>query len=277
MKCEQCGCEHDGSYGSGRFCSDHCKRVWCGISASRKPTHKPNMHIKKRLPYGTWTCKKCGKVFAKKTDLKKHNHDIHNPLSGKYNKGGVAWNRGKTKETDERVAIVSKTIKERYESGVIVSHMKGKKVCQTTRLKISDSMKKAIKEGRAAGWMSRKIMSYPETFWSKVLKESKIEYKANFPVSLKSLGEASRKSYFLDFLLPGNVDLEIDGGQHHIPERMKSDKIRDDILSRHGYIIYRIEWNDIRSTKGKIEMTNKIACFKSWFFNFMHSSSNGRT
>jgi hypothetical protein len=25
FKCEYCGKEHDGSYGSGRFCSNHCK------------------------------------------------------------------------------------------------------------------------------------------------------------------------------------------------------------------------------------------------------------
>ena len=30
MKCEQCGNEHDGSYGSGRFCSEKCKRSYCG-------------------------------------------------------------------------------------------------------------------------------------------------------------------------------------------------------------------------------------------------------
>lgn len=28
--CECCGKEHDGSYGSGRFCSDHCRRVYSG-------------------------------------------------------------------------------------------------------------------------------------------------------------------------------------------------------------------------------------------------------
>ena len=26
MKCENCGNEHDGSYGSGRFCSKHCSQ-----------------------------------------------------------------------------------------------------------------------------------------------------------------------------------------------------------------------------------------------------------
>lgn len=34
MKCEQCGQEHDGSYGSGRFCSAHCARSF-STSAKR--------------------------------------------------------------------------------------------------------------------------------------------------------------------------------------------------------------------------------------------------
>jgi len=28
--CENCGKEHDGSYGSGRFCSKSCKMSFCG-------------------------------------------------------------------------------------------------------------------------------------------------------------------------------------------------------------------------------------------------------
>ena len=36
MKCENCGNEHDGSYGSGRFCSDHCRRVYSGKKAFEK-------------------------------------------------------------------------------------------------------------------------------------------------------------------------------------------------------------------------------------------------
>ena len=36
MKCENCGNEHDGSYGSGRFCSDHCRRVYSGKKSFEK-------------------------------------------------------------------------------------------------------------------------------------------------------------------------------------------------------------------------------------------------
>ena len=32
MKCENCGKEHDGSYGSGRFCSKLCAHSFVGKS-----------------------------------------------------------------------------------------------------------------------------------------------------------------------------------------------------------------------------------------------------
>lgn len=34
MKCEKCGCEHDGSYGSGRFCNIRCANSIGGISVN---------------------------------------------------------------------------------------------------------------------------------------------------------------------------------------------------------------------------------------------------
>ena len=56
MKCENCGKEHDGSYGSGRFCSESCKQQY-----NLKP--KENKH---------YCCKFCGKEFGKPTSLAAH-------------------------------------------------------------------------------------------------------------------------------------------------------------------------------------------------------------
>ena len=35
MFCEFCGKEHDGSYGSGRFCCKSCKDNYCGRTAGQ--------------------------------------------------------------------------------------------------------------------------------------------------------------------------------------------------------------------------------------------------
>lgn len=54
MKCENCGNEHDGSYGSGRFCSEKCKQIFVGF---------------KEHPC---KCKFCGKTFKNGRSLGGH-------------------------------------------------------------------------------------------------------------------------------------------------------------------------------------------------------------
>lgn len=59
MKCENCGCDHDGSYGSGRFCSAKCAR-----SFSSKSLQNQGIKIVR--------CKNCGKEF----NVHKHDQNI---------------------------------------------------------------------------------------------------------------------------------------------------------------------------------------------------------
>lgn len=54
MKCEYCGREHDGSYGSGRFCCENCKQSFVGLSERK------------------CTCKYCGKEFRNARALGGH-------------------------------------------------------------------------------------------------------------------------------------------------------------------------------------------------------------
>lgn len=80
--CKVCGKEHDGSYGSGVFCSDHCRRVWighCGIEkAKRDGTFSARMEAvrknapRRRKPYGTWKCEYCGFIAETRRDLDQH-------------------------------------------------------------------------------------------------------------------------------------------------------------------------------------------------------------
>ena len=47
--CKTCGCEHDGSYGSGIFCSKHCRYVYIGKQNKHPVCNFPN-YIKKHNP-----------------------------------------------------------------------------------------------------------------------------------------------------------------------------------------------------------------------------------
>lgn len=98
---------------------------------------------------------------------------------------------------------------------------------------------KLLKEGRHKGWQSRNIISYPEQFWMEVLRNNNIEYSFNHVVNKKThLGLDDNSNYFLDFLINGNIDLEIDGKQHKYEDRAESDKIRDEILTKNNFIVY---------------------------------------
>lgn len=61
MICEKCGKEHDGTYGSGRFCSGKCAH-----SRIRTPEikQKISLKLKKPAPY-LKTCNNCGVVLSK--------------------------------------------------------------------------------------------------------------------------------------------------------------------------------------------------------------------
>lgn len=116
------------------------------------------------------------------------------------------------------------------------------------------------KTGTFKGWQSRNITSYPEQFWMNVLKNNNISFERE-----KHVGK-----YFLDFVISINdklIDLEIDGKQHKYQDRLESDCIRDKFLKSEGYIIYRIDWNEINSDRGKKLIKDKI----NEFIDFVNS------
>ena len=121
---------------------------------------------------------------------------------------------------------------------------------------------KIIDEGRHVGWQSRKIISYPEKFWMSVLDNNGINYKHNFYIK--------EYHYFLDFLIEINgvkIDLEIDGKQHKYSDRIVHDEIRDINVKKIGFVVYRIDWNNINNDNGKNLMKDKIEKFLEFINN----------
>ena len=70
--------------------------------------------------------------------------------------------------------------------------------------------------------------------------------------------------YFLDFVI-GKLDLEIDGKQHQYEDRKQSDILRDEFLTKEGYFVYRVKWNEINSIEGKRMMKEKIELFLEFY------------
>lgn len=122
-----------------------------------------------------------------------------------------------------------------------------------------ETAKRVMAEGRFVGWQTRNIKSYAEIFWHKVLQNNCIEYVAEYFLD---------KKYFLDFYIVKNgieIDLEIDGKQHKYKDRAEHDKIRDKYIKSRGIVVYRIDWNEIKTEKGSLMMKEKIDKFLDFY------------
>jgi hypothetical protein len=134
MECENCHKEHDGSYGSGRFCSDHCRRAYSGKRVNVNGKHKCNFK-RKSLPYGTWKCKFCcDTVFNTKHELYEHYHLKH--LAELKRK---SWNKGKTKDTDIRLKNAGEKMHNKYISNELIPSFTGRHHSEETKQKMSKS------------------------------------------------------------------------------------------------------------------------------------------
>lgn len=124
FKCEnpKCKKEHDGSYGSGRFCSKSCYKSYVGIQSGKSKKNRkhtnPIKRLKDRAPYGTWKCKLCGMIFDTRRQLEEHTRIVHP------HKKGHSWNYGLTKETDIRIASGAKKVSESLKEGYSTKKIK---------------------------------------------------------------------------------------------------------------------------------------------------------
>ena len=77
------------------------------------------------------------------------------------------------------------------------------------------------------------------------LKENKIKYKFQVPIMV-----SFKKGYIADFVLFGNVVLEIDGKTHYTEEAKEKDKQRTKDLEGKGYKVIRMR--NMSATKSNI-------------------------
>lgn len=166
------------------------------------------------------------------------------------------WNKGLTKETDERIKKGIKTYKERIKSGRIIPWQCNNSLSDEHKKAISEGMKKAHIEGKA--WnigMSRwnNEPSYPEKFFMKVIKnefEDK-DYQREFPFGI----------YSFDFAWPHLMKaIEIDGEQHErFIEYKERDQRKDIYAAENGWKVLRISWKEFyNDTKYWIQISKNF-------------------
>ena len=245
--CENPKCNniHNGSYGSGRFCSEKCRRQYCGLQGSqalkkfdRKITKgKPQNHDKSRAPYGTWKCTKCNLIFETRSKLFEHNRENH-PVPK-----GQAWNKGLTKETDERVAIgakkVSESLKQTIADGYVNPTWSGEYWTKDKRKLLSDKKTKFYtdnpeKHPNRLVSKNRNKMTYPEQITYDWLISNNIEFEC------QKMFIFDNKKRFADFFIKSlNLIIEVDGEYWH--KNTEYDNEKDNIAFQHGINTLRIK------------------------------------
>ena len=258
--CECCGKQHDGTYGSGRFCSKSCscsrkfskesrkrisdsnkanaykrygyKKCICGCvftSTSLLEEHQKNCDIyfkektknDRNSEITSGNCKYCGKFCKNGNSL--YNHEIkckENPNRlltivktdnfKKYREEHGSWNRGLTKETDERLKKIGDNLKEGYKTKRIMPSFFGKHHTKETRLKMKKTnggVRKSIipyKRGYYKGY-------HCDSSWELAYVIYNIEHNITFEQCHESFSyeyENETHKYYPDFK-EGDVYVEI--------------------------------------------------------------------
>ena len=227
--CPICGKEHDGSYGSGKFCSKHCRYVYIG-----KQTKNHVCNFPKAKGRGNWKCCWCGEIFETKLKLIEHKKLFH--------KNHPAWNKGLTKETSNIVAKSAITLKQRYESGELVGSFKGKHHSEKTKAQLSELRKEYLeKHSDKVPYLLNhsSSISYPEQYFIDLFEKEKINLDYHYQCG----------KYQLDFYnLDKKIFVEIDGEQHYVDKKIiKSDKLRNQFFNEQGWSGLRIRWSFYQS------------------------------
>ena len=247
--CETCGKEHDGSYGSGRFCSYNCKQKFSSIKGAAKSAYiaKEKFGIK-------CSCEFCGKEFLSKVDLKKHK-SICDSKPKKEWKCKYCESSFKTRrllqEHNKQNHFVGEHLNQFTKAKLLGLPVPegtnkgkrgfwyGKHLTEDQKKKISESRKKYLDEhpDKVPFKLNHSSKeSYPEKYFREWLQKENIFSEREYQVGL----------YTLEFAWPERkIYLEIDGSQHHLDWMIKHDEERTKKLSELGWVcVQRIYWPD---------------------------------
>lgn len=214
----------------------------------------------------SFICKYCKKECKNCNSLRNHERLCkYNPNRQespfvKFNKlktDGIinVWNKGLTKETDERIKKSREKLKLRYKNKEIISPNLGKKHTELEKKHLSEVRKKYLTEHpEKVPYLinHHSKISYPEQYFKELFESDDFfkDIKTEYRVGL----------YSLDFAIPELlIDIEIDGEQHYVDSKIiQHDQIRSNNLEQLGWFIYRIRW----SKYSKLNKTEKQEVIK---------------
>ncbi len=287
FKCKNPKCinEHDGSFGSGLFCSNRCKNVYLSLKSIDSPKAKAHRRKlvesgifgHKRAPYGTWKCQTCDIIFNTKLDLRQHIKEKH--LSDNECTNSVIYKDGKFickfcgKEFTKEKAIYGHLSsckkhpnKEYHDSAHKQSGKTYKKRISNGEIKHSGFVKGSHHTPETKEKLRKAALDYRKS----CVGEFQASYnKKSIPI-LESIskehgwhlqhaengGEVRVFGYFLDaYDKENNVVVEYDEKEHYID--VENNILRPKDIERQNYIIEKLHcdfyrYNEYTKTLYKI-------------------------
>ena len=236
--CKNCGCEHDGSYGSGIFCSKHCRYVYIGKQKKKHICNWPSVtkkNLNQNINEEDRTCQFCGKILKSKIALIAHKVRCkQNPNKKHWHtrkgknvwKDYQSWNKGLSKETDQRLLKTSNTYKKNFKTGKIknIGHTHTKETKEyLSQLRVNylnsaqyiskpGGMFKFVKKHKVKNLLGKQVLVQRTWEYNVALKlnENNILWQRGNTISYIDAG-VNRK-YIPDFYLPElNEYIEVKG------------------------------------------------------------------
>lgn len=218
--------------------------------------HEKHCSLNPNRPHykdGDWICYYCNESFITRRELSQHINKFHRDC-----KAGP-WNKGLTKDTDERIKHCAETYSANVKSGK-VKQADHRAVWTDERRKAQSELKKKYyadhpeKHPNAIVSHNREKMTYPEQLAYDWLIGHSIQIEHN-----KLFVTESFKRY-VDFFVPQfNLIIEIDGEYWH-SKSIDTDKLKDIEANRLGFTTLRITPKDGIKRQLEIYFHNKIGC-----------------
>lgn len=192
-----------------------------------------------------YICKFCGKICKNANSLRNHerlckenpNRDIKSlqklhENTAKWNANHTAWNKGLTRETDERVKQYTDSRHARYLNGELSELAYKHVMSEATKKKISEKQKENYRGISRYATAREGRKSYAEQYFDKIFTECERNYHVD--------------RFFLDYAWPEKkVYVEVDGEQHYTEAGLAHDDERTLILEKLGWrCIERIRWSE---------------------------------
>jgi very-short-patch-repair endonuclease len=149
-------------------------------------------------------------------------------------KDKMNWSKGLTKNTNDSVAKMAKTLKGKPK--------KGKPHSQQTKDYLSRIRTEWLKNPQNRKNLGRHKRSWMELIFEKYLSENNI---IGWNTEVHFWNDQLQKNYFVDFLFDDKkLIIELDGTQHR--KTVEKDKLRDNWFSVKGYKVIRISIEEFK-------------------------------